>query len=114
MSSSLSPIFYLFLIPSGALHQKAQHLLAKDEASEGSHPPEVIKHQRTGPKHPTYSIPTSEWPTVVHRVIEQKESLRTVATAYGVSHETIRRIVLFTYQQCGQQDTGTIPTSEAR
>jgi IS30 family transposase len=30
---------------------------------------------------------------VVQRVVEQKESLRTVAAAYGVSHETIRRLL---------------------
>jgi hypothetical protein len=30
---------------------------------------------------------------VVQRVVEQKEPLRTVAAAYGVSHETIRRLI---------------------
>jgi hypothetical protein len=30
---------------------------------------------------------------IMHRVVEQKESLRTVAAAYGVSHETIRRLM---------------------
>ena len=103
MSSSLSPIFYLFLIPSGKLYQKVQHLLDEDEAPEDSHPP-VVKHRRPGPKDPTYGIPTSEWPTVVHRIVEQKEPLRTVAAAYGVSHETIRRILLLTRQRRGQQD----------
>jgi hypothetical protein len=81
-----------------------QHLLASDETTEGSHPPAVIKHRRPGPKHLSYSIPTSQWPAVVHRVVEQKKSLRTVAAAYGVSHETIRRILLRTHRQRGQQD----------
>ena len=103
MSSSLSPIFYLFLIPSGVLYQKVQRLLVENETPEGSHPP-IMKHRRPGPKHPTYGIPTSEWPTVVHRVMEQKEPLRTVAAAYGVSHETIRRILLDVQQQRGQQE----------
>jgi transposase len=30
---------------------------------------------------------------VLQRVIEQKESLRTVAIEYGVSYETIRRLI---------------------
>ena len=81
-----------------------QQLLAENETPEGSHPPMVIKQRRPGPKHLSYGISTSEWPTVVHRVIEQKESLRTVAAAYGLSHETIRRILLHTHQQRGQQE----------
>ncbi len=40
-----------------------------------------------------YGIPAEHWPTVVHRVVEQKEPLRTVAAVYGVSHETIRRMM---------------------
>jgi hypothetical protein len=102
VSSSLSPIFYLFLIPSGILYQKVQCLLAEDETPEESHPP-VMKHRRPGPKRPTYGIPASEWPTVIRRVVEQKEPLRSVAAAYGVSHETIRRIMLHVQKQRGQQ-----------
>ena len=93
MSAPLSPIFSLFLAPAGTLYQKVQHLLAEDETNEGNHPPVVIKHRRPGPKHPAFGIPASEWPTVLHRVLEQKEPLRTVAAAYGVSHETIRRLI---------------------
>ena len=103
MLSSLSPILYLFLIPLGVLYQKLQHLLAEDETPEGSHPP-VMKHRRPGSRHLSYGIPTSEWPTVIHRVLEQKESLRTVAVAYGVSHETIRRILLHVQEQRRQRD----------
>ena len=104
MSSSLSPILYLFLIPTGVLYQKVQYLLVEDEKTpEGSHPP-IMKHRRPGPKYSTYGIPTSEWPTVVQRVVEQKEPLRTIAAAYGVSHETIRRILLHVPKQRGQQD----------
>jgi len=104
VSSSLSPILYLFLAPFGTLYQRVQHLLSEDETAAGSTPPVVIKHQRPGPKHPTYGIPTSEWSIVVQRVVELKEPLRTVAAAYGVSHETIRRILLLTRQRRGQQD----------
>jgi hypothetical protein len=81
-----------------------QHLLAGDETTDGSHPPARIKHRRPGPKHPRYGISTEHWPTVVHRVVEQKEPLRTVAAAYGVSHETIRRIKLHIQKQYGQQE----------
>ena len=104
MSAPLSPIFSLFLAPSGKLYQKVQRLLAEDETAEGSHPPAVIKHRRPGPKHPAYGIPAEHWPTVVQRVVEQKEPLRTVAAAYGVSHETIRRIMLQVHKQRGQPE----------
>jgi hypothetical protein len=103
VSNSLSPILYLFLIPSGILYQKVQRLLAEDETPEESHPP-VMKHRRTGPKHPTYGIPTSQLPTVVHRMVELKEPFSTVSAAYGVSHETIRRIVLHVQKQRGQKE----------
>ena len=89
MSGSLSPIFYLFFAPTRILYQKVQHLLAEDESTGQSHPP-LLKRRRPGPKHPKYGIPIELWPIIVHRVVEQKELLRTVAAAYGVTHETIR------------------------
>jgi hypothetical protein len=118
VSSSLSPILYLFILPSGLLYQKVQHLLAEDETTEGSHPPVGIKHRRPGPKHPKFGIPAELLSTVVQRVVEQKEPLRSVAAAYGVSHETIRRIMLH-----GQQAAWTarslasswrVPNTDAR
>jgi hypothetical protein len=51
----------------------------------------------------TTVFPLNAGPTVVHRVVEQKEPLRTVAAAYGVSHETIRRMLLQVQKQRGQQ-----------
>ncbi len=93
VSAPLSPIFYLVLAPTGILYQKVQRLLAEDEPAEGNSPPVVIKHRRPGPKHPKYGIPAEHWPMIMHRVVEQKEPLRTVAAAYGVSHETIRRLI---------------------
>jgi len=92
VSVPLSPIFYLFLAPTGKLYLKVQDLLAHDEAHDASPPPMVGK-RRPGPKHPKYSIPAEHWPMVIHRIVEQKEPLRTVAAAYGVSHETIRRLI---------------------
>jgi len=38
-------------------------------------------------------ISPEQRPTVVHRVLEKKEPLRKVADDYGVSFETIRRMV---------------------
>jgi len=64
----------------------------------------VIKQRRPRAKRPAYGLPASEWPTVLHRVVKQKEPLRTVAAAYGVSHETIRRIMLHVQKRRGQQE----------
>ena len=80
-----------------------QHLLAVDESTGQSHLP-LLKHRRPGPEHPNYGIPAELWPSIVHRVVEQKEPLRTVAADYDVSHETIRRIVLHVQKQHGQQE----------
>jgi len=41
---------------------------------------------------------------VVQRVVEQKEPLRTVAAASGVSHETIRRLLLHLEKPLGQPE----------
>jgi hypothetical protein len=89
---SLSPILYLFLAPSGKLYKKLQYLLAEDEKAQRIAPP-IIQHRRPGPRNPAYGIPSSEWPTVLQRVLENKESLRKVADDYGISHETIRRLI---------------------
>ena len=80
-----------------------QHLLAKDESSRQRNPP-LLKYRRPGPEHPNYGIPAELWPTIVHRVVEQKESLRTVAAAYDVSHETIYRIIRHILKQRGLQE----------
>jgi hypothetical protein len=53
----------------------------------------MIEYRRPGPRNPAYGIPASEWPTVLHRGLEKKESLRNVADDSGVSQETIRRVV---------------------
>ena len=102
VSGSLLPIFYLFLAPSGKLYLKVQHLLVEDKLVQRSDPP-LLKQRRPGPKHPNYGIPTELRPIIVLRVVEQKEPLRSVAAAYGVSHETIRRIMLHVQKQRGQQ-----------
>jgi hypothetical protein len=63
--------------------------------------PAVIKHRQPRPKNPAYGLHAFERPTVVQRVVEQKELLRTVAAASGVSHETIRRLLLQTQKPRG-------------
>ena len=78
-----------FVAPHGKLLQR---LLALEQLL-GSLPPLVTSQQYTGPRDPHYSIPPEEWPNVVRRVSEHHESLRQVAADYGVSHETIRRIL---------------------
>ena len=82
-----------------------QRLLAEEETAAGSPPPAVIKQRWPGPKQPADGLPASQWPTVVQRVVEQNEPLRRVAAASGVSHETIRRILLHVQKPRGQQDT---------
>jgi hypothetical protein len=103
VSSSLSPIFYLFLAPSGKLYLKVQQLLTHSETHDAT-PHPIVGKRRPGLKNPNYGIPDSEWPTIVQHVVEQKKPLRTVAAAYGVSHETIRFIIRHVQQRRGQQE----------
>jgi hypothetical protein len=78
-----------FVAPHGKLLQR---LLALEQLL-GSLPPLLTSQQYAGPREPHHGIPPEEWPNVVHRVIEHHESLRQVAADYGVSHETIRRLL---------------------
>src|SRR5216683_2947532 len=87
-TTTLSPIYYLFLAPTGKLNQKLQLLLAEDAKVQISSSPVIEKQRRPGPKNITYGIPSSEWPIVLQRVLKNKEPLRKVADNYGVSHET--------------------------
>jgi hypothetical protein len=103
VSSPLSPIFSLFLTPSGKLYLKVQHLLAHDETADVS-PPSIVGERRPGPKHPNDGVPTEHRPLIIHRVVENNEPLRQVANEYGVSHETIRRLILHAHQERGQQE----------
>jgi hypothetical protein len=53
----------------------------------------VESQRRPGPKDIPYSIPREEWPIVLKRILEIHEPYRKVANDYGVSHETIRRLI---------------------
>src|ERR1051326_3023844 len=88
-SNSLSPVLIHFVAPHGKLFQR---LLALEQAL-GSLPPLISQQQHPGPREPHHSIPPEEWPNVVRRVREHHESLRQVATEYGVSRETVRRLL---------------------
>jgi Homeodomain-like domain len=48
--------------------------------------------RRPGPATPRRGIPREQWPDVLRR-IEQGDSLRQIAKSYGVSYETVRRVV---------------------
>ena len=86
-TSTLSPILYLFQIPTSTLYRKLQIVLSEIET------PIVIETQRRpGPKDIPYGIPEDQWQTVLKRV-ENHESYRKIAADYGVSRETIRRLV---------------------
>ena len=41
---------------------------------------------------------------IMHRVVENIEPLRQVEDTHGVSHKTIRRIILHDQKQRGQQE----------
>jgi hypothetical protein len=81
------------LIHFVAPHGKLYHRLLALEQLLGSLPPLVSAQQRPGPREPHRAIPPEEWPNVVRRVREHHESLRQVAADYGLSHETVRRIL---------------------
>ena len=78
-----------FVAPLG----KLLHRLLALEHLLGSIPPLLPSQHNAGPREPHYGIPKEEWPNVVARVIERHESLRQVAADYGVSYETVRRIL---------------------
>ena len=58
-----------------------------------------MTHRHPGAAKPQHGIPAVEWPTVLRRVVENQEPLRQVADDYGVSYETIRRIVIAARKQ---------------
>ena len=101
-SSTLSPILYLFQLPTSTLSRKLQITLSVLET------PLVIETQRRpGPKDLPYGIPVEEWPAVLARV-ENHESYRKVAKDYGVSRETIRRFVRASKQATSFKDSPSL------
>lgn len=91
-TASLSPVLIHFHSSTSFLYQKLQQLL-QDDACSVKHAPVPATPRHPGPTKPRRRIPAEEWPTVLRRVVENQEPLRKVADEYGVSYETIRRIV---------------------
>ena len=81
-----------FVAPHGKLHQRLPVL----EQVLGSLPPIVSAQRYPGPRESHHGIAPEAWPNIVRRVRDHHESLRQVAADYGVSHETIRRLLLRT------------------
>ncbi len=92
-SASLSPVLIHFISPSSYLSQKLQQVLTQLHTNGNTALP-LITTRRPGPAKPKHGIPPTEWPTVQRRVLENQEPLRQVASDYGVSHETVRRVLL--------------------
>src|SRR5260221_14679069 len=88
-SDTLSPVLIPFLDPHGKLHQT----LPTNAKLLGSMPPLLTTQDRPGPKQTNRGTPSQEWPQGVHSVLEHHEPLRQVASGYGVSHETVRRLL---------------------
>ena len=85
-TTTLSPILYLFQIPTSTLYQKLQQVLSESDVEP------VPEQRRPGPRDIPSGIPEHEWQTVLARVAHH-ESYRTIAKDYQVSRETIRRFV---------------------
>jgi hypothetical protein len=86
-------VFIHFLSPASFLSQKLQQILSQLQANGNTSLP-VVTGRRPGPAKPKHGIPPAEWPTVQRRVLENQEPLRKVASDYGVSYETVRRVVI--------------------
>ncbi len=72
---------------------RLQEYLAQEKTATNIIPLPLATPRHPGTKKPRQSIPRAEWPTVLRRVHENQEPLRKVAGDYGVSHETVRRVV---------------------
>src|SRR5215470_11533761 len=57
--------------------------------------------RRPGPATPRRGIPRDQWPDVLRRT-EQGDSLRQIANSYGVSYETVRRMLKAARKQGGK------------
>jgi hypothetical protein len=85
--------FLMYTLKPGAEYAQSDDLF--EQAL--THPVVISLSQRhPGPDEPQWKIPASEWPNVARRVVENRETLRKVASDYGVSYETVRRIVQIT------------------
>jgi hypothetical protein len=96
---SLIPLAKLFSGRDGILvyKEKSSSLLtdASGDPLEHALPDPLVvsgPQRRSRQDDPHWRIPASQWPTILRRV-EQGESLRQMGRQYGVSYETIRRVL---------------------
>jgi hypothetical protein len=85
-TTTLSPILYLFQLPSSTLYQKLQKVLSEVDVEP------LPEQRRPGPRAIPSGIPEHEWQIVLARVANH-EPYRAIAKDYQVSRETIRRLV---------------------
>src|SRR6266481_4642092 len=77
-TTTLSPILYLFQIPSSTLSQNLNIILSQDV----QHLLVIETQRRPRPKDIPYGIPIDQWPMVLARV-DNHESYRKLAADYG-------------------------------
>ncbi|GHO83298.1 hypothetical protein KSZ_13040 [Dictyobacter formicarum] len=88
---------HLALIPIDQLFSGCGNIFisAKAVCEQAIEKPALISSSQYNlePAEPKRKIPVSEWPSIFRRIVENQEPLRKVAGDYGVSYETVRRIV---------------------
>lgn len=82
---------HLYLIPLEKLFPGRNDILVYKHPTVDKADVSLPSQRRPRPD-PHWKIPVSQWPTVLYR-IDQGEPLRKVASDYGVSYETVRRII---------------------
>ena len=83
---------HLSLVPLEKLFPGRNDLLVYGHPNIDLPDTSSLPQRRPGPDDPHWKIPATEWPIVLHR-IDQGEPLRKVASDYGVSYETVRRVI---------------------
>ena len=83
---------HLFLVPLEKLFPGRNDLLVYRHPNTDLPDTSSLPQRQPGPNDPHWKIPATEWHIVLHR-IDQGEPLRKVASDYGVSYETVRRVI---------------------
>src|SRR6266487_2219758 len=79
-------------IPLAKLFPGRNVLLAYRHPNSNLPDTSSFPQRQPGPDAPHWKIPAATWPIVLQR-IDQGEPLRKVASDYGVSYETVRRVI---------------------
>jgi hypothetical protein len=83
---------HLSLIPLEKLFPGRNDILVYKHPNSNLPDASSLPQRRPGPNDPHWKIPVAAWPIVLHR-IDKGEPLRKVASDYGVSYETVRRVI---------------------